>query len=92
MSGVVHAYCLSPNTLIISLQSHAQNGPQPESALVAMIMSINPEMAIGKTEVQKKFNGNNCGMTTTIRYSQKLFDGDLSLQDNKFKAIVANRR
>eukprot|EP00957_Ditylum_brightwellii_P190125 14473213-Ditylum_brightwellii.AAC.1 len=49
MAGVVHVPHLNPNALIISLQSHMQNGPQSQSVLVAMIMSINPEIVIGKT-------------------------------------------
>ena len=49
-----------------------QNGIRNQGFIVAMIMSINTESANNKIEIQKRYNGNNRGTSTTVRYSQMI--------------------
>ena len=63
---------LNPQAPIISLDSLIQEGPKTQGFIVAMIMSINTESQTIKTEIQKRYNGNNRGISTQIKYNRRI--------------------
>lgn len=71
LAGIAPSNGFDPDSDIISLQSHLEEGPH-DGVILAVILSMNTASGNNKSEIQKKYASATRGAPTAVNYARRI--------------------